>query len=163
MPLHRNVFGSWFLLMLTIALLPPSVSAQRTARPVLHGRHWVAITGKPLGATAGAMMFQKGGNAVDAAVTVGFALGPAEPQGSSIGGDGFVMVHMRNRKLIRVANGTGAAPLAAKNRSTRHSHQARPTPAQSSCCRLASAVNAPPASISSSTVPDSATRPWSST
>ena len=41
--------------------------AQRTAKPVLHGRHWMAITGKPLAATAGAMMFQKGGNAVDAA------------------------------------------------------------------------------------------------
>ena len=42
-------------------------TAQRTVKPPLHGRHWVAITGKPLGATAGAMMFQKGGNAVDAA------------------------------------------------------------------------------------------------
>src|SRR5258707_5727883 len=38
-----------------------------TEKPVLHGRHWVAITGKPLAATAGAMTFQKGGNAVDAA------------------------------------------------------------------------------------------------
>src|SRR5207245_1254062 len=38
-----------------------------THKPVLHGRHWVAITGKPLGATAGAMMLQRGGNAVDAA------------------------------------------------------------------------------------------------
>ncbi len=36
-------------------------------KPPLHGRHWMAITGKPLGATAGAMIFQKGGNAVDAA------------------------------------------------------------------------------------------------
>ena len=41
--------------------------AQRTVKPVIHGRHWVAITGKPLGATAGAMIFSKGGNAVDAA------------------------------------------------------------------------------------------------
>jgi len=38
-----------------------------TYKPPLHGRHWMAITGKPLGATAGAMAFQKGGNAVDAA------------------------------------------------------------------------------------------------
>src|SRR5262245_20131312 len=38
-----------------------------TATAPLHGRHWVAITGKPLGATAGAAMFQRGGNAVDAA------------------------------------------------------------------------------------------------
>ena len=42
--------------------LPGALLAQRTVKPVLHGRHWVAITGKPLGATAGAMMFQKGGN-----------------------------------------------------------------------------------------------------
>ena len=47
--------------------LAVSLGAQRTVKPVLHGRHWVAITGKPLGATAGAAIFQKGGNAVDAA------------------------------------------------------------------------------------------------
>jgi gamma-glutamyltranspeptidase/glutathione hydrolase len=44
-----------------------AVRAQRTAKPVLHGRHWVAITGKPLAATAGALIFERGGNAVDAA------------------------------------------------------------------------------------------------
>jgi gamma-glutamyltranspeptidase/glutathione hydrolase len=44
--------------------------AQRTAKPPLHGRHWVAITGKPLAATAGAMIFAKGGNAVDAAAAM---------------------------------------------------------------------------------------------
>ncbi|HZH79094.1 MAG TPA: gamma-glutamyltransferase family protein, partial [Archangium sp.] len=55
-------------LLLTLALtLPRPLQAQQTAKPVLHGKHWVAITGKPLAATAGAMVFQKGGNAVDAA------------------------------------------------------------------------------------------------
>ena len=56
--------------VLTVAILL-AVSAfclaQRTEKPVLHGRHWVAITGKPLAATAGAMIFSRGGNAVDAA------------------------------------------------------------------------------------------------
>ena len=42
-------------------------ASARTAKPVLHGQHWVAITGKPLAATAGATIFQQGGNAVDAA------------------------------------------------------------------------------------------------
>ncbi|MBE0713359.1 MAG: gamma-glutamyltransferase, partial [Candidatus Aminicenantes bacterium] len=42
-------------------------SGQRTEKPVLHGQNWVAITGKPLAATAGALVFAKGGNAVDAA------------------------------------------------------------------------------------------------
>ncbi len=41
--------------------------AQRTNKPVLHGKHWVAMTGKPLAATAGALTFARGGHAVDAA------------------------------------------------------------------------------------------------
>ena len=47
-----------FLLVTTLAvtaLMPGATAeAQRTAKPVLHGRHWVALTGKPLAATAGA-------------------------------------------------------------------------------------------------------------
>ncbi|MGA0408704.1 MAG: hypothetical protein ACO3PR_11505, partial [Limisphaerales bacterium] len=31
-------------------------------KPPLHGRHWMAITGKPLAATAGARIFMQGGN-----------------------------------------------------------------------------------------------------
>jgi gamma-glutamyltranspeptidase / glutathione hydrolase len=55
-------------LLLAVALaFAFSALAQRTAKPVLYGRHWVAVTGKPLAATAGAIVFQKGGNAVDAA------------------------------------------------------------------------------------------------
>ena len=43
------------------------LTAQRTNKPVIHAKDWVAITGKPLGATAGARIFSNGGNAVDAA------------------------------------------------------------------------------------------------
>src|SRR5438034_10068042 len=53
-------------LLLVLLVLPTTLAAQRTQKPALHRRQWVAITGKPLGAEAGAMMFQKGGNAVDA-------------------------------------------------------------------------------------------------
>jgi gamma-glutamyltranspeptidase/glutathione hydrolase len=33
------------------------VSAQQTQKPPLHAKHWLAITGKPLAATAGALTF----------------------------------------------------------------------------------------------------------
>jgi hypothetical protein len=56
---------AWVTLLLGSTARPSE--AQQTAKPALQGAHWVAITGKPLGATAGAMTFQKGGNAVDAA------------------------------------------------------------------------------------------------
>jgi gamma-glutamyltranspeptidase / glutathione hydrolase len=53
---------------LTLLLLSISIVTlgQATQKPVLHGKNWMAVTGKPLAATAGAMIFQKGGNAVDA-------------------------------------------------------------------------------------------------
>ncbi len=54
------------LLILSLVLLAIIAPAQQTQKPPLHGRHWMAITGKPLAATAGSMIFQKGGNAVDA-------------------------------------------------------------------------------------------------
>jgi gamma-glutamyltranspeptidase/glutathione hydrolase len=56
----------WFALLL-VALLPLTSAAQRTHKPPLHGQQWMAVTGKPLGATAGARVFLAGGNAVDAA------------------------------------------------------------------------------------------------
>ena len=46
------------LLVAALLIMPGIAAAQRTQKPALHGRHWVAITGKPLAATAGAMMFQ---------------------------------------------------------------------------------------------------------
>ena len=55
------------ILILTLISLAAVGSAQRTVKPVIYGKHWIAITGKPLGATAGAIIFSKGGNAVDAA------------------------------------------------------------------------------------------------
>lgn len=45
-----------------------TVSGADTRKPVLHGRHRVAITGKPLAATAGAHIFLRGGNAVEVGV-----------------------------------------------------------------------------------------------
>ena len=68
-PFSRS--SSAFLIVLAVGLgatlTASPLGAQQTAKPPLHGAHWVAITGKPLGATAGAMIFQEGGNAVDAA------------------------------------------------------------------------------------------------
>src|SRR5436190_973349 len=53
-------------LALVLLALPVALPAQRTQKPPLHGRHWVAVTGKPLAATAGAMIFQKGGYPIEA-------------------------------------------------------------------------------------------------
>jgi len=82
-------------------------------RPDAIGASGAVVANHPLATQAGLRMLQKGGNAVDAAVAIGFALTMAEPQSSGIGGDGFVMVYMKDRAQVEVANGTGPAPLGA--------------------------------------------------
>ena len=69
MPVRRRLFAVTLVGTFIFGATTPA-PAQRTAKPPLHGRHWVAITGKPLAATAGAMIFARGGNAVDAAAAM---------------------------------------------------------------------------------------------
>jgi len=99
------------LLVLCCTIAVP-VQAQRTAKPVLHGRHWVAITGKPLGATAGAMMFAKGGNAVDAACAM---LGATSTMWDvlSWGGETQALIYDPNQKKVLGINALGVAPTGA--------------------------------------------------
>jgi gamma-glutamyltranspeptidase/glutathione hydrolase len=55
------------LFFMFIILCSQFAGAQQTQKPPLYGNNWMAITGKPLGAEAGAQIFQRGGNAIDAA------------------------------------------------------------------------------------------------
>jgi len=68
--LFRTPIGVAAAIAMLLASLPSDLMAQRTARPVLLGKEWVAVTGKPQGAMAGAMIFQRGGNAIDAAAAM---------------------------------------------------------------------------------------------
>ncbi len=56
-----------FQIAIAAVIMLASATHAKTTKPVLHGQHWVAVTGKPLAATAGARIFMNGGNAVDAA------------------------------------------------------------------------------------------------
>jgi gamma-glutamyltranspeptidase/glutathione hydrolase len=93
-------------------LLPAAAGAQRTQKPVLHGRHWVAVTGKPLAATAGAMTFQKGGNAVDAACAMLAAVSTMWDV-LSWGGETQALIYdPRSREVVGI-NALGVAPTGA--------------------------------------------------
>ena len=109
----RKSCRAFVLIALGAVLLAPSaVFAQRTAKPVLHGRHWVAITGKPLGATAGAMMFQKGGNAVDAAAAM---LGATSTMWDTLswGGETQALIYNPHTGKVIGINALGTAPTGA--------------------------------------------------
>lgn len=97
------------LALLLLAVLP---ARARTQKPPLHGAHWLAITGKPLAATAGAMMFQKGGNAVDASAAM---LAAACTMWDTLGWGGETQALIYNPKTGQVIglNALGFAPTGA--------------------------------------------------
>lgn len=101
-------------LLVALALLVPfaALDAQRTERPPLHGQHWVAVTGKPLAATAGAMIFQQGGNAVDAAVAM-LAATCTMWDTLGCGGETQALIYHPGLKKVIGINGLGIAPTGA--------------------------------------------------
>jgi len=92
--------------------LPSLVSAQRTQKPVLHARHWIAITGKPMAATAGSMMYQRGGNAVDAAAAM-LAATATMWDVLSWGGETQALIYHPGEKRVIGINALGVAPAGA--------------------------------------------------
>ena len=99
-------------LPLAALLLAIPAAAQQTNKPVLHGRHWVAITGKPLAATAGARIFEQGGNAVDAACAM-LAATSTMWDVLSWGGETQALIYDPRAGKVIAINALGVAPTGA--------------------------------------------------
>lgn len=100
------------LLAAVAALWPERSAAARTQKPALQARKWLAITGKPLAATAGARIFERGGNAVDAACAM---LAATSTMWDTLGWGGetqAIVWHPGERRAIGV-NALGVAPTGA--------------------------------------------------
>ncbi len=106
------------LILLAATVLGATMAAgtraqsRRTVKPPLHGRHWIAITGKPLAATAGALVFAEGGNAVDAACAM---LAAACTMWDTLGWGGETQALVYNPHTGKVVgiNALGVAPTGA--------------------------------------------------
>jgi len=95
-----------------MAIAGTHAQSSRTVKPVLHGRHWVAITGKPLAATAGALVFAKGGNAADAACAM-LAATCTMWDTLGWGGETQALVYDPRVKKVVGVNALGVAPTGA--------------------------------------------------
>jgi gamma-glutamyltranspeptidase/glutathione hydrolase len=98
-----------FLFMLVFSI---SLMAQQTQKPPLHGKNWMAITGKPLAATAGAKIFDRGGNAVDAACAM-LAATCTMWDVLSWGGETQALIYNPITKQVIAINAMGVAPTGA--------------------------------------------------
>ncbi len=107
----RTLFA-FAVIALAAAASGGAAFGQKTEKPVLHGREWVAVTGKPLAATAGAMIFAKGGNAVDAACAMLGAVCTMYDVLSWGGETQALIFDPRTGKVVAI-NALGVAPTGA--------------------------------------------------
>jgi len=89
-----------------------ALAQEKTQKPPLHGSHWMAITGKPLAATAGASIFERGGNAVDAACAM-LAATATMWDVLSWGGETQALIYNPETGRIIAINALGVAPSGA--------------------------------------------------
>jgi gamma-glutamyltranspeptidase / glutathione hydrolase len=82
--------------------------------PALRARGGLVASNHRIAAEAGAEMLARGGNAIDAAAAVSFAVGVVEPVMSGLGGRGYLVVHFGGTGTTVVIDGHERAPLAAR-------------------------------------------------
>lgn len=120
-PMHAAIAA---LIALATASLVHAQPAERGAVPHASAtlsvsgegfRHGVVTAANPYGADAGAKILEAGGNAIDAAVAITYALNVVEPQNSGIGGGGFMLIYLaKTGRLIAIDSREKAAAGAAR-------------------------------------------------
>jgi gamma-glutamyltranspeptidase/glutathione hydrolase len=100
------------LFLFLLIIISATTFSQQTQKPPLHGKNWMAVTGKPLAAEAGAMTFQKGGNAVDAACAM-LAATCTMWDVLSWGGETQALIYNPKTGKVIGINALGVAPTGA--------------------------------------------------
>jgi gamma-glutamyltranspeptidase/glutathione hydrolase len=107
--MRRLTYSVFALLILLFGF---SESASRRPVKALNG---MVVSSDSLATQVGVEILKKGGNAVDAAVAVGFALAVTYPQAGNIGGGGFMVIRMANGETVTIDFREKAPMKASEN------------------------------------------------
>src|SRR6184192_4874741 len=97
-------------------------------RSTVYAPHGMIATSQPLATAAGVAVLERGGNAIDAAVTAAAVLNVTEPMMTGIGGDMFAIVwSARDRKLYGLNSSGRAGRLMSRDAVLARGHRTMPT------------------------------------
>ena len=115
--MHARTTLTATLALLMTASAPGPGSAQQPEllqhRPDVMGRTAAVSAGHPLAAQAGADVLKRGGNAVDAAITMAAVLSVVRPHMNGVGGDAFMLIRDAETGRTEALNGSGRAGARA--------------------------------------------------
>jgi gamma-glutamyltranspeptidase/glutathione hydrolase len=103
-----------FTLILCLTLAAVSAPLHAVRQPV-HAKHGMVVAMESIAADTGVAVLQKGGNAVDAAVAVGFALAVTHPFAGNIGGGGFMLIRFADGRSTFIDFRERAPEKASRN------------------------------------------------
>jgi len=89
------------------------IAEQPLIKPPVQSSHAVVVSGHRLASEAGVRALDMGGNIVDAAIAVSFALGVVEPDASGIGGDGMALLYLKGMTEPTVIEYKDQTPIHA--------------------------------------------------
>jgi gamma-glutamyltranspeptidase / glutathione hydrolase len=98
---------------LALTTLTVAANARAASPPALEASAGMVVTAQHFASEAGAAVLRQGGNAVDAAVAVGYALAVTHPCCGNLGGGGFMTIHLADGRNTFI-NFREKAPLAAR-------------------------------------------------
>jgi len=102
-------FKSTFLLIFLL-LITFSLSAKTG-----HGKRGMVVSAEPIATQVGVQILKKGGNAVDAAVAIGFSLAVTYPVAGNLGGGGYMVIHLPDGRNTAIDYRETAASLAQRD------------------------------------------------
>lgn len=90
----------------------PAAGTSATKIPEVVAEHGMVASAHPLASQAGLAMLKAGGNAVDAAIASAFAIGVVECNATGLGGEGMMVVHLKDKNTTVAIDYRSMAPLA---------------------------------------------------